>query len=391
MRNRVELPFASDLETLLRERIRDFTGGRDTLAAEEIGEVAWGVSTLWEGFTGKRELAGVDYLARPELLHAYLLYYVPRSYVQARLVLRHVDPARVTRVVDLGSGPAPVLRAAVDALSQPNRTIELSAVDHDARALEVAKRVVGRPLRAWLSKLPALPGPVQEERFDLVTLGLVLNELFAGGGLDAVEKRADWLRTQVWPLINPGGYLAIIEPALKETGREALHLRDRLTSSGLRIVAPCVRQGPCPALVLERDWCHAGIRFQAPAVLQSIGRGVGIDATDLRFTYLLFQKDDAPMGHPGDEPFRVVSDPMVEKGRLKLWICGERGRVLLDRQDKHRRPGNEVFDSLGRDDLIVVKGAEEKAQSLRVGEETEVRRLQRAVEGMAPLPGNVLR
>ncbi len=390
MRNRVTLPFAADLDTLLRERIQHYTRGRPTLGPEDIGEVAWGVSTLWEGFTGKRELAGVDYLARPELLHAYLLYYVPRSYVQARLVLRHLDPERIQRVLDLGSGPGPVLRAAVDGLAKAGRTLDLTAVDHDARALELAKQVVGRPLRGLVGKLPTLPKPLTDEKFDLITMGLVLNELFPGDP-EAARRRADWLLAEVWPRVSPGGYLAIIEPALKETGRSALEVRDRMVAAGLRVVAPCVRQGPCPALVKERDWCHAGIRFQAPAQLQSIGRGVGIDATDLRFTYLVFRREAAPAPIAAGESLRVVSDPLAEKGRLKFWVCGERGRVLLDRQDKHRSAANEVLAELARAELISVEGAEERTDGLRVGEATQLRRQQGAVDSETEVPGNGLR
>jgi hypothetical protein len=87
----------------------------------------------------------------------------------------------------------------------------------------------------------------------------------------------------------------------------------------------------------------------------------------------------------------VVSEPLVEKGRLKLWVCGERGRVLLDRQDKHRLDANACMDELVRDDLIQVEGAEVKPESLRVNPETRVVRLQSArLPGMSN-GGNELR
>jgi ribosomal protein RSM22 (predicted rRNA methylase) len=386
MRKSLKLPFAPDLEALMRRLIGRYTGGRDVLSDAEVGEVAWGVSSLWEGFTGERQLAGESYLARPELLHAYSLYYLPRSYVQARLAFRHLEAnaSAIRRVLDLGSGPGPLLLAAQDAFGLArNESSELFAVDHDPKALQLARELTGARTRTAQSELPQLPATLKGQQFDLVSLGLVVNELFKGRP-DAVERRASWLREQVWPLVAPGGHLVLIEPALKETGREALQLRDRLVASNLEVVAPCSRQGACPALLKERDWCHAGVRFEPPSALRAIGRSVGIDPSDLRFSYFIFREQrknaQAMPISPLAERLRVVSELLEEKGRKKLWVCGERGRVLLDRQDKHRSDSNSVMDELVRDDLIEVSGAEEKPESLRVNEQTQVRRVQSAIE-----------
>lgn len=381
MRKPLPLPFAPALEALMTRLIARYASGRPTLSPDEIGEIAWGVSTLWEGFTGKRDLAGESYLARPELLHAYMLYYLPRSYVQARLAFRHLEGKPISRVLDLGSGPGPLLLAAQDAFHIA-RGAGLTAVDHDARALKLADELTGA--RTFVSKLPQLPPAISKERFDVVSLGLVINELFKGAP-DAVARRAAWLTESVWPLVVDGGHLVIVEPALRETGREALQLRDALVGAGLRVIAPCTRQGNCPALEKDRDWCHAGLRFQPPRALEAIGRAVGIDPTDVRFTYLIFEKAPAPAAEP-PELLRVVSELMVEKGRMKIWVCGPRGRVLLDRQDKHRTEANALLDVLQRDDLLTVRGAEEKPGNLRVLETTAVERPQRATEARAAPP-----
>lgn len=373
MRKPLPLPFAPALDALVARLVSRYTGGRPALKAEEVGEVAWGVSTLWEGFTGKRELAGEGYLAQPELLHAYMLYYLPRSYVQARLAFRHLEGRPVKRVLDLGSGPGPLLLAAQDAFHIPNGHA-LTAVDHDPRALNLAAELTGA--RTFTAKLPQLPPAIAKEKFDLVSLGLVVNELFKGQP-DAVQKRAKWLHEQVWPLVAEGGAMVLVEPALRETGREALQLRDALVASGMRVAAPCTHQGPCPALLKDRDWCHAGLRFQPPKTVEQIGKAVGIDPSDVRFAYFIF--DRAPAQVLPGEPLRVVSERMEEKGRSKVWVCGTRGRVLLDRQDKHQAEPNAVFDELQRDDLVTVEGAEEKPGSLRVTETTKVTRIGTAV------------
>ena len=58
MRPALPLPFAPALDALMSRLVARYTGGRASLRADEVGELAWGVSTLWEGFTGKRELPG---------------------------------------------------------------------------------------------------------------------------------------------------------------------------------------------------------------------------------------------------------------------------------------------------------------------------------------------
>lgn len=372
MRATQQLPFQADVEALVTRLVTRHTGGRPKLDPGEIGELAWGVSTLWEGFTGERGLAGVDYLANPTLLAAYSLYYLPRSYVQARLALRHLISARVDSVLDVGSGPGPLLLACRDQFPQARRLV---ALDHDDRALQVAKGLTGATTHR--AKLPNLGGLAGDARFDLVTAGLVVNELFQGDPA-AVAKRAAFVIESLWPKVEPGGHLVIIEPALKETGRAALELRNLLVAAGLPLIAPCTHALACPALTKERDWCHAGLRYEPPQAVRSIGKAVGIDPSDVRFVYFVFRKGEAVTPN-GD--WRVVSERLVEKGKQKAWICGAPGRLLLERQDKHATEANAAFDVVQRDDLIRIADAESRPEVLRLNAASTVERLQTASGG----------
>src|SRR5678816_3432348 len=84
------------------------------LAGREVREVAQGIRTLSAGLTRERTLVGARYLDDPRLLGAYLLFYWPVSYAQARSVLGELS-RRPHSVPDLGSGPGPVAFAALDA------------------------------------------------------------------------------------------------------------------------------------------------------------------------------------------------------------------------------------------------------------------------------------
>ena len=118
------------------------------LAPDELREVGAAVARLSRGLTRERELAGARYLDDDRLLGAYLLFYWPISYLQARGILSEL-PRRPRTVLDLGSGPAPVAFAALDA-----GAAEVVAADRSARALAAARSLAaaaGEPIatREW--------------------------------------------------------------------------------------------------------------------------------------------------------------------------------------------------------------------------------------------------
>ena len=144
-------------------------------------------------------------------------------------------------------------------------------------------------------ELPAVAG-----RFDLVVAAHLLNELFVDRQpAERVALRVR--RIRAWStLLAPNGVLILIEPALRDTSRELLAVRDQvLAAGGLHVLAPCFWTGPCPALALERDWCHDA------APVPSKPR--------VDFSYLVLRAEPVP---PAPTLNRVVSDPMPEKGRL---------------------------------------------------------------------------
>ena len=71
----------------------------------------------------------------------------------------------------------------------------------------------------------------------------LLNELVAR--LD-VEGRASLVSGWCRELLEPEGLCLLIEPALRETSRALLAVRDRLIASGLSVLAPCLFHAACP-------------------------------------------------------------------------------------------------------------------------------------------------
>jgi SAM-dependent methyltransferase len=253
-----------------------------------------------------------------------------------------VTPTTGFRALDLGAGTGAVGRVLRERFGA---AIEVVAVD------KVAAPGV---LRADLSR--ALPPLIDGGRFDLIVAAHLLNELFVEQApADRVRLRADRVRAWVDTWLAPDGAITLLEPALRETARELHAVRDRLVDAGLHVVAPCFWTGPCPALIRERDWCHDAASSSARRV---------------DFSYIALRRARVP----ASTTFRVVSDPMREKGRLRLFVCGPGGRRPLVRLTRDRAPANALLDRTTRGDAIQLHGADESPDTLRITPATTITR-----------------
>jgi SAM-dependent methyltransferase len=377
----------TDLERWVPRLVSAWRGGRrgtrrgakapaGHLLPDELREVAAAVARLSRGLTRDRELAGARYLDDERLLGAYLLFYWPTSYLQARGTISEL-PATPRSVLDLGSGPAPMALAALDAGAS-----EAIACDRSAAALAAA-RALAHAARLPLDARPWNPArgrPLAEiapgRRFDLVLAGHLLNELFRGEG--AALRRAALLE-EAAGLLAPGGSLVVVEPALRETSRALLEVRDLLVVRGYGVRAPCLFRGPCPALARESDWCHAERPVVPPPLVADLARAAGLHRDAVKMSYLVLapRGEELPAAPAPAEPegahvFRIVSEPLPSKGRLRYMACGPEGRMGLALQEKHVREGNARFAGLLRGDVIAVTGAEPRGDGLRLSEESRV-------------------
>jgi hypothetical protein len=82
---------------------------------------------------------------------------------------------------------------------------------------------------------------------------------------------------------------------------------------------------------------------------------------------------------PGEAPasrdrFRVVSDPLREKGRLRIYGCGTAGRHPIVRLDRQASTANAAFDEIVRGDVVDLDRSEQAGDGVRVITETGVSR-----------------
>ncbi len=316
-----------------------------------------GGSRIHDGLVGARALVGTPYLADPSLRAEYQRDIAPRTEAALSKVLSEIFPGtgdeRPRHVLDLGAGTGAVAAALRAFFGERLRVVE---VDQVARGPGTRVADVTR-----VDTLKGFGAP-----FDLVVAAHVLNELYVGE--EAVARAARMARlVRAWCEELPGqdGLLIVIEPALRETSRVLLAVRDQLLAAGLHIVAPCFFNGPCPALERGRDWCHDSAKE---------GPGRRVD-----FSYLVVRA----AGQAAIDPnrVRIVSDPLPEKGRLRLFACGVSGRHPVVRLDRHVSARNADLDRLERGDVADIARTTFAGDGLRVGADTTVVRV-------APPPGD---
>jgi hypothetical protein len=270
----------------------------------------------------------------------------------------------------------------VDALDADAAALELASAIARARPREGDVTIAVRAVRGSAgAKLP-VRGP-----YDLIVLGQVLSELDRDVQDGRATRHALLLHAYAEELADTGS-LVIIEPALRGRTRHLHAVRDAVLALGaprLNVFAPCVHDAPCPMLRSDDAWCHEDLDVDLPAWLVPVARAAGLRWQGLTFSYLVLRKDGRTQatGSSGHgRPLRVVSGPIVTKGKRELFLCGasesEEGasRLKVMRLDRHRDPANAAWDEAARGDVLTLEPPATDARP-RVDLATTVRRASR--------------
>ena len=352
-------------------------GPDDRLAPGELRRAARAVEQLHEGLVGRRELARPRTYEDPAHLAAYLLWWWPQTYAKVRAALDLARSAGALRglssrprILDVASGPAPGALALLDELGGT-----ALALDSSAAALALARALSEGAVRTQEADLTR-GLPAMGEEFDLAVVANALSELPAPTRVPLIGAL---------PVVQSGAVL-LIEPALRETGRALLEARDELLRGGAwKAAAPCLTQRPCPALEHPRDWCTAQHEWDPPPHVSQLAEVLGLRADEeLAYAPLVLTRTVSP---PPEDVWRVVGVPPPEKGKKRLFVCSDQGRVPVARLERDAAPGNAELDRLRRGDLALLRGVAPKGDGLRVGPRAEVRRLDGLDEGPGPLAG----
>jgi SAM-dependent methyltransferase len=314
-----------------------------------------------------------------ELLSARLVFSFPRDVPKGAGAVRELcalgllaptPRATALHVLDVGAGLGATARGVIRALGATGATgtVVVDSLDSDAAALELALAIArARPREAGLAiELRPMCAPAVGTNvrgpYDLILLGQVLSELDRGGSSGA-EARVAQQAALLWSYagaLDESGSLVIVEPALRDRTRHLHALRDALLQGGppLHVVAPCLHDDRCPALATEEPWCHEDLDVDLPAWLVPVARAAGLRWQGLTFSYLVLRKDERVPLRGSGRALRVVSGPVVSKGKRELFLCGRfdgvapAQRLKVTRLDRHAAPASSAWDAAARGDIL---------------------------------------
>jgi hypothetical protein len=210
------------------------------------------------------------------------------------------------------------------------------------------------------------------DRFHLVCLANSLNELFSTAR-NPVERRCQVI-LGLLDVLRPDGSLIIIEPALRDQTRDLHRLRDLLLKEhACTLYSPCLHEDACPALHHPEDWCHEERAWSPPVEISRLDRQVGFIKDALKFSYLILRKDGRTIAPRGRNLLRIVSERREFKGEMRVWTCGEAGRLEVGRLDRERSENNAGFDQAERGAIMRWISSDDSALKTKSGRVTRVR------------------
>ncbi len=350
------------------ELVAEFSSLIEETLPRDPKSLAYAAKSLSLSFTSHREGLGHEYLSDPEALDAYIAsFFMPNAAKTIHCLLQMeglgiVPGGNAINILDLGSGPGTSILAAsfFFARRMPDRTVRFAGIERSRPALIKAHELFRRiaPPNHSLESATAEIGPgdletiLKGHRFDIVIAANLINEL---EGEDAPHGLCEEILEDH---LAADGSLLLIDPALKETARPLMELRDRLISEGTAsVAAPCLHQIACPMLKAGgRDWCHFYIDWDCPKYLEVLDGIAGMDHKHLKMSYFIFKKgrphESRVKGHESRK-WRVVSSPLVSKGKRELMLCGENGDLIrATRLDRDASEKNRALEEAGRGDII---------------------------------------
>lgn len=307
---------------------------------------AEGVGMVSAAFTSEHRDRPQNYFNKPAFRAGYLLYFLTANFpkilhcIERMGAIAHFAALPKIRVLDLGCGPGTGSLAAAAAwqATGSQQIVEILAIDHNKAILQDAYELFGRlkfskaTLRTKLANLNPkhLKDVLRGERFDLIICANMLNEM------GTMAMRSSLLQQLLTYHLTENGRLLVIEPALQQTSRDLMELRDQLLPVA-KILAPCLHQAVCPMLAHnQRDWCHVYLDWKRPQLIAQIDNMIGNQKDFLKFSYL-WMASKVPVhvkpktaGAFGKPPkpvaadatlYRVVSAPLHSNGKIELLLC----------------------------------------------------------------------
>ena len=307
------------------------------------------LSRLLTSARGERALS---YLGRPNLLSAYLRYFLPWNLYRLCRLLPGLElslkPGDV--IIDLGSGPLTMPAALW--ISRPelrSLPLEFRCIDQNSPVLEAGKKFFsalcgsGCPWKVHITKGDIGKAKARQPAALVCALN-VFNEMqnklshSEKGQIQKAENASRLLKG----LTSANGSILVVEPGTPNSGQFVSLLRGALLGYGFSPVSPCPHTAACPmpggfsvigGQKTKNRWCHFAFETDhAPKALHRLSALAKIPKERAVLSFLLAGNTSGRKNLTG---VRVVSDAFsLTHGHFGRYACCACGLVLLAGEKK---------------------------------------------------------
>ena len=307
-----------------------------TLVAEAVA--------ISEAYTRSRAIDD-DAAASP----AYLAHFGPRA-IAAVAVAAAAVPHRPQHVLDVGGGSGASALAWMVA-GVPRVTV----ADRSRASLKMASRLLGAGADIQTADFQN----TRSHEADLLASAFLLGELeLAEPEVD--ERRADesadrsddddarearrahtLAEALLWAAPN-AKTLCLVDAGDRPRARRLQHLRRALQDRAATILGPCPHDDVCPALLRAGDWCHHRTPKGLPPRLAAFAAAVGRDDDAMSLSWLTLATSSPTEAAAGPRAPRVprgllvLGEPLKEKGRVRIPVCGAAGTRFVQVLKRHK-------------------------------------------------------
>jgi ribosomal protein RSM22 (predicted rRNA methylase) len=272
-----------------------------------------------------REKHAGAFISTPLHRAAYVITRFPATYAAATSVLGEIKQRmpdfEPTSVLDLGAGPGTATWAAAGIFPFLQRA---TLLEQSAEFIATGRQVVKSAGADPVAHMEWVRGDLRKavlEPHDLAVISYALGELSEHDATALVNSALASARV-----------LAVIEPGTPR-GCGVVHLaRAAMLAKGVRIVAPCSQEGPCPMLARKDDWCHFAQRLERTSLHRHLKSGE-LGYEDEKFSYMVGAKEEVRRAAA-----RIIRHPFIGKGHIKLELCMPAGITTetVTRSDKEK-------------------------------------------------------
>lgn len=268
----------------------------------------------------------------------YLMSRMPATYAAITRVLQEIpEDVRISKVLDIGSGPGTGLWAVKERFPEVDSYIGLEA---DRTFIDLAERLNSGSVQKDVQWVQGLyPKDLPNIKADLVLLSYTIGE----NSLEILHKTLE----NVWNY-NVSEWLVVIEAGTPKGYNSILNVRDSIIEKGGYIYAPCKGNYLCP--LVGEDWCHFSIRLERTLLQKKVKNGT-LPYEDEKFSYVIARKSPVEFN---ENDARIIKKPVIRSGHITLDVCAdglcERKTVAKSQKETYQRAKkSEWGDSFDRD------------------------------------------